>query len=131
MYTIPPYAPPYLPFPGKFADVTRYALVCEAPADAIAEIITPPLEPREPKNQIEVFFSKFLDTPFGPYLEAGISVPVRYGDREGSNHAYMYLDVDDAVAHGRETYGMPKKMAGMTLEAVSYTHLTLPTTPYV
>ena len=78
---------------------------------------------RDPYNPVDAIFGA------ARYLKAA---GYQQDEREGIfayNHADWY--VDSVMMRARQIAGIPSDLTGSLTGPVSYTHLTLPTTPYV
>ncbi|MBB3979915.1 acetoacetate decarboxylase [Rhizobium azooxidifex] len=62
-----------------------------------------------------VYVSDFTNGPKTPFMDAGIVIPVRFGDREGGYFLFEYEDNDAAIAAGRDLWGYPKKFGTIEL----------------
>ncbi len=81
---------------------------------ALRAVVPEPLRIEEPLVRFEVMKMGDVDG-FGPYVEAGQVIPVRYGDEEGEYLHAMYLDNFAATAAGRELSAYPKVMGSPRL----------------
>ncbi|MCW5709282.1 acetoacetate decarboxylase family protein [Shinella sp.] len=63
-----------------------------------------------------VYVSDFTNCRKAPFMDAGIVIPVRFGEREGGYFLFEYEDNDAAIAAGRDLWGYPKKFGTITLE---------------
>lgn len=66
-----------------------------------------------------VYVSDFTNCRKAPFMDAGIVIPVRFGDREGGYFLFEYEDNDAAIAAGRDLWGYPKKFG--TIELIERT----------
>lgn len=63
-----------------------------------------------------VYVSDFSRCDTIPFMDTGIIVPVRWGDRTGGYFLFEYEDDDSAIAAGRDLWGYPKKYAEIQFE---------------
>ena len=92
----------------------------ETEPDAYKAVLPPIFEPVVP--YVFCFVGNYPDANFStPYLEAGLSLPVKYKGELGFYFLAMPLDSpaggndDMAIAAGREIYGFPKKHCKIVL----------------
>lgn len=96
-------APPYPVEEAKLV-VVRY----KADARRIAELVPEPLELAE-EGVVTAFIADIWQIAGpGEYHEGGVSVAVRYKNRNGAYMPYLLTSTDDALLVGREVFGMPK-----------------------
>lgn len=62
-----------------------------------------------------VSIADFSNCSMGPYFDAGVLVPVRYGDHVGAHYCLEWEDQSWSVALGRELWGYPKQFAEISL----------------
>lgn len=62
-----------------------------------------------------VYVSDFTHCRKAPFMDAGIVIPVRFGEREGGYFLFEYEDNDAAIAAGRDLWGYPKKFGTIEL----------------
>lgn len=104
--------PLYEPLPHRYRGVDWCAAVCEVPGAAVSPFLPEPLEADVGTvARIELFFARYAHTTYGPYQEAGLLVPARFGQLAGQCFVALYLDNVAAIACGREVIGSPKKDA--------------------
>jgi acetoacetate decarboxylase len=84
--------------------------------EIVREILPPPLEvPGDP--QVYVYHCFWEKPAFGSgYYESAQMVRARHQGREGWYLLAMYVDEDVSLWIGRELFGLPKRMAKVTLE---------------
>ncbi|WP_414167417.1 acetoacetate decarboxylase [Streptoverticillium reticulum] len=107
----PATAPAYAPAAVRFTDREYLSIVYRTDPEALRAVVPEPLtvDAGEPLVRFEVM--KMGDvTSYGPYVEAGQAIPVRYGDERGEYLHAMYLDSFAATAAGREVSAYPKAM---------------------
>ena len=99
--------PVYPPRATRFTDREYLNVVYRTDPDALRDAVPEPLEIDEPLVRFEVM--KMGDVEgFGPYLECGQVIPVRYGSERGEYLHAMHLDNFGATAAGRELSAYPK-----------------------
>ncbi|MFH8347668.1 acetoacetate decarboxylase [Streptomyces sp. NPDC018045] len=109
-------APAYAPAAARFTDREYLNIVYRTDAEALRAVVPEPLCVDEPLVRFEVM--KMGDvTAYGPYVEAGQAISVRYGDKRGEYLHAMYLDSFPATAAGREVSAYPKVMGSPALYA--------------
>ncbi|AEW98588.1 acetoacetate decarboxylase [Streptantibioticus cattleyicolor] len=106
--------PVYPPRPTRFTDREYLNVVYRTDPDALRAVVPEPLEVTEPLVRFEVMRMGEVDG-YGPYVEAGQVIPVRYGAEEGEYLHATYLDSFAATAAGRELSAYPKVMASPRL----------------
>ncbi|MEV5380908.1 acetoacetate decarboxylase [Streptomyces nondiastaticus] len=114
----PATAPAYAPVAARFTDREYLSIVYRTDPEALRAVVPEPLrvDPGEPLVRFEVM--KMTDvTAYGPYVEAGQAIPVRFGDERGEYLHAMYLDSFAAIAAGREVSAYPKAMGTPALFA--------------
>lgn len=114
----PATAPAYAPVAVRFTDREYLSIVYRTDPEALRAVVPEPLriDPAEPLVRFEVM--KMGDvTAYGPYVEAGQAIPVRFGDERGEYLHAMYLDSFAATAAGREVSAYPKAMGTPALHA--------------
>ncbi|MGK5543577.1 acetoacetate decarboxylase [Streptomyces sp. URMC 127] len=112
----PATAPAYAPVAARFTDREYLTIVYRTDPEALRAVVPEPLQVDEPLVRFEVI--KMADaTAYGPYVEAGQAIPVRFGDEHGEYLHAMYLDSFAATAAGREVSAYPKAMGTPALFA--------------
>ncbi|MDT0449263.1 acetoacetate decarboxylase [Streptomyces hesseae] len=114
----PATAPAYAPVAVRFTDREYLNVVYRTDPEALRAVVPEPLQVDldEPLVRFEVM--KMGDaTAYGPYVEAGQAIPVRFGDERGEYLHAMYLDSFAATAAGREVSAYPKAMGAPALYA--------------
>lgn len=110
----------YAELPRPYRDVRWLSVYCETSSERLRPVIPAPLEPPSSERGValfEVFIALYGDTPYGPYTEAGVIVPCRYGDLAGQTYApFLYLDKVGPIVGGRELMGFPKKDGDVRFE---------------
>jgi acetoacetate decarboxylase len=112
-----PWDAPLVPgFPFTFRDVEVLTLSYRTRADAVRELLPPPLEPINDWVLIHIYNMNDVEW-LGSYHECNVMVGARLGERvQGGYSPYLFLDSDVGLAHGREVHGQPKKLAHPRLE---------------
>lgn len=110
----------YDELPRPYRNVRWLSVYCEAETARLSAVIPAPLQPQDPQPRttlFEVFIAHYGDTPYGPYTEAGVIVPCRFGAIAGQTFApFLYLDQVGPIVGGRELMGFPKKDAAVRFE---------------
>lgn len=105
----------YGDLPRPYRNVRWLSVYCETATERLSAVIPAPLQSLDPGRSaalFEVFIAHYGDTPYGPYIEAGVIVPCRFADIAGQTYApFLYLDKVGPIVGGRELMGFPKKDA--------------------
>lgn len=112
--TTPLGAPAYAPTVARFTDREYLNIVYRTDAEALRAVVPEPLTFDEPLVRFEVMKMGEV-TSFGPYVETGQAVPVRFGEERGEYLHAMYLNSFPATAAGREASAYPKVMGDPAL----------------
>ena len=107
-------APAYAPAVPRFTDREYLNIVYRTDPEVLRAVVPEPLEIDEPLVRFEVMKMNEV-TSFGPYVEAGQAIPVRFGGERGEYLHAMYLDNFPATASGREISAYPKVMGQPSL----------------
>jgi len=110
----PTTSPGYPPAKPRFTNREYLNVVYRTDADVLREVVPEPLEVDEPLVRFEVMKMGEV-TAFGPYVEAGQAVPVRFGSERGEYLHAMYLNNFPATAGGRELSAYPKVLGDPAL----------------
>src|SRR5450755_2310539 len=94
---------------------TAVTVVWETDADAIRAVLPPPLEPSEPRARIR-FATVNMGTGIPIFGAGWFGVRARHGTVEGEYALFMPMTTEQATVGGRETYGEPKKIGGVSIE---------------
>jgi acetoacetate decarboxylase len=94
---------------------TAVTVVWETDADAIRAVLPPPLEPSEPRARIR-FATVDMGTGIPVFGAGWFGVRARHGTVEGEYALFMPMTTEQATVGGRETYGEPKKIGGVSIE---------------
>ena len=94
---------------------TAVTVVWETDIDAIRAVLPPPLEPSEPLARIR-FATVDMGTGIPVFGAGWFGVRARHGSKEGEYALFMPMTTEQATVGGRETYGEPKKIGGVTIE---------------
>ncbi|HUI48110.1 MAG TPA: acetoacetate decarboxylase family protein [Acidimicrobiia bacterium] len=89
-------------------------IVWETDADAIRAVLPPPLEPSEPHARIR-FATVDMGTGIPVFGAGWFGVRARHGSVEGEYPLFMPMTTEQATVGGRETYGEPKKIGGVSI----------------
>ena len=99
---------------ADFYDAEMLNLVWETTPEAIATLLPPPLKPAS-RPLVFAFIAYYPKTNFSvPYHESALLVKASYKGTEGFYCLSMPVTDDMAMAGGREGWGYPKKMAGIS-----------------
>lgn len=119
--SIPLHSPLYPPtaIAGYRGEIEGIKLLVQLPEDSVRFVLEPtPFDYIAPYAWIDVLYWRTVvglapyEVPrWDPYMNAGISVPARYGEITGSYCANYYKNKDYGMAPGRESAGYPIKMA--------------------
>lgn len=114
---MPLFAPLYPPWPLFVYDVRWWSIWCEVEEGKIASVIPKCLKTiGKPINKFEIYVAQFPKSPYPPYNEVGIIVPVKYKDVTDSYWLVAYLDEVEPICAGREVIGIPKKEARIDIK---------------
>ncbi|GAB3687841.1 acetoacetate decarboxylase [Saccharopolyspora tripterygii] len=108
-------APAYAPAVARFTDREYLNVVYRTDPEALRAVVPEPLEFDEPLVRFEIMNMGQV-TSFGPYVEAGQAIPVRFGEERGEYLHAMYLNNFPATVAGREASAYPKVMGHPALK---------------
>lgn len=94
---------------------TAVTAVWETDPDVIRQVLPPPLEPSEPLARIR-FATVNMGTGIPVFGAGWFGVRARHGTQEGEYALFMPMTTEQATIGGRETYGEPKKIGGVTID---------------
>ncbi len=94
---------------------TAVTIVWETDADAIRSVLPPPLEPSEPLARIR-FATVDMGTGIPVFGAGWFGVRARHGRVEGEYALFMPMTTEQATVGGRETFGEPKKIGGVSID---------------
>lgn len=115
---VAPGASLYTRHPYHYRDVRRLSVIYETDRDPVMDILPENLESLHDPPQVVVTVTEIgLHVPLGAYAECYVAIRVRFEDQPLRYVAYMWTNSDAAMAAGREIYGAPKKLAGITLDS--------------
>src|SRR5207344_2076922 len=86
----------------------------ETDPEVIKAVLPPPLEPSEPLARIR-FATVNMGTGIPVFGAGWFGVRARHGSVEGEYPLFMPMTTEQATIGGRETYGEPKKIGGVTI----------------
>ncbi len=115
MKSIPLLAPLYEPADLKFEEAKLAVCVFELSSDFDIKKVEPNLENGSSKTGI-VVFADYPSCQIGPYKEVLILISANLHGKESYFCPFIFVDLDAAMAFGREVWGFPKKMAEISLE---------------
>ncbi|TQF00188.1 MAG: hypothetical protein FKY71_04575 [Spiribacter salinus] len=114
-YSTPHACPLYAELPYAYRGVRKVSVFCRCDAEALDRFLPPELE--RVSDVCEIFVMRAPDAgPLGSYDEAGLVIPVCYGDTVGAHVSLEYVTTDDSLCAGREIWGYPKKLATVDFE---------------
>src|SRR4249919_1377406 len=87
----------------------------ETDLDVIRAVLPPPLEPSEPLARIR-FATVDMGTGIPVFGAGWFGVRAKHGSVEGEYPLFMPMTTEQATVGGRETYGEPKKIGGVSIE---------------
>lgn len=93
---------------------TAVTVVWETDLDVIRAVLPPPLEQSEPLARIR-FATVDVGTGIPVFGAGWFGVRARHGRVEGEYPLFMPMSTEQATVGGRETYGEPKKIGGVTI----------------
>ncbi|GAA2774410.1 acetoacetate decarboxylase [Saccharopolyspora taberi] len=107
-------SPAYPPVVARFTDREYLNIVYRTDPEVLRAVVPEPLEIDEPLVRFEIMKMNEV-TAYGPYVEAGQAIPVRFGSERGEYLHAMYLDSFPATAAGRELSAFPKVLGKPSL----------------
>src|SRR6476661_3036782 len=93
---------------------TAVTVVWETDLDVIGAVLPPPLEPSEPLARIR-FATVNMGTGIPIFGAGWFGVRARHGSVEGEYALFMPMTTEQATVGGRETFGEPKKIGGVSI----------------
>ena len=97
---------------------TAVTVIWETDPDVIKAVLPQPLEPSEPLARIR-FATVDMGTGIPVFGAGWFGVRARHGSVEGEYALFMPMTTEQATIGGRETYGEPKKIGGVTIDVNS------------
>jgi acetoacetate decarboxylase len=94
---------------------TAVTVAWETDPDVIKAVLPQPLEPSEPLARIR-FATVDMGTGIPVFGAGWFGVRARHGSVEGEYALFMPMTTEQATIGGRETYGEPKKIGGVTID---------------
>ena len=118
-YSFPWDAPLVPPFPIRFRDTEIFTVCYRTDPDAIDRILPTPLERQA--DTVMIHLSRMGDVQYlGRANECNVMVGAGLetgsGRVNGGFSAWLFLDTDGGLAHGREVHGRTEKLARVSLE---------------
>lgn len=112
-----PWDAPLVPeFPFTFRNVEILTLSYTSNRDAIRALLPPPLEPIGDRVVIHIYNMNDVEW-LGKYGECNVMIGAEIPKKaRGGYSAYLFLNSDVGLAHGREIHGQPKKFADARVE---------------
>src|SRR3954454_2920295 len=93
---------------------TAVTVVWETDPDVIRAVLPPPLEPSESRARIR-FATVDMGTGIPTFGAGWFGVRARHAGTEGEYALFMPMTTEQATIGGRETFGEPKKIGGVTI----------------
>jgi acetoacetate decarboxylase len=93
---------------------TAVTIVWETDPDVIRAVLPPPLELSEPLARIR-FATVNMGTGIPVFGAGWFGVRARHGNVEGEYALFMPMTTEQATVGGRETFGEPKKIGGVSI----------------
>src|SRR6478609_8259075 len=87
----------------------------ETDPDVIRQVLPQPLEVSEPLARIR-FATVDMGTGIPVFGAGWFGVRARHGSKEGEYALFMPMTTEQATIGGRETYGEPKKIGGVSID---------------
>lgn len=100
--------------PSECLGMERLEFVCQGDATQLEEILkdTPFLLA---EDRFSITFSDFRNDSVVAFLDAMVTIPVRFRDLTGGTPAFVYESAQRMVLGGREKWGYPKRLAHLAL----------------
>lgn len=102
------------PFFYRDAEITTFDF--ETDTDAAAAIVPEGIEIAHDVARVRVFFADFHFSTLGPYREAMLSIHCTFGGRRILYTPYLIVTGDIGLIAGREIWGAPKLLGGISFE---------------
>jgi len=93
---------------------TAVTVVWETDPEVVRAVLPPPLEPSEPLARIR-FATVDMGTGISVFGAGWFGVRARHAGTEGEYALFMPMTTEQATIGGRETYGEPKKIGGVSI----------------
>src|SRR5262249_8748210 len=93
---------------------TAITVIWETDPSVIAAVLPSPLEPSEPLARIR-FATVDMGTGIPVFGAGWFGVRARHGGVEGEYPLFMPMTTEQATVGGRETFGEPKKIGGVSI----------------
>ncbi len=94
---------------------TAVTIVWETDPDVVRAVLPPPLEFAEPRARIR-FATVDMGTGIPVFGAGWFGVRARHGTAQGEYALFMPMTTEQATIGGRETYGEPKKIGGVSID---------------
>jgi acetoacetate decarboxylase len=95
---------------------TAVTVVWETDPDVIRAVLPPPLEPSDDATARIRFATVDMGTGIPPFGAGWFGVRARHGSVAGEYPLFMPMTTEQATIGGRETFGEPKKIGGVSIE---------------
>src|SRR5690349_6501531 len=93
---------------------TAVTVIWETDLDVIKAVLPPPLEPSDATARIR-FATVDMGTGIPVFGAGWFGVRARHGNVEGEYALFMPMTTEQTTIGGRETYGEPKKIGGVSI----------------
>lgn len=100
----------------QFLDGRYFTVWFETDPEALRALLPPPLEPTDRAVGNAWVGEVRASNCVGGFLGAALYLRARYKDIVGSYCLHMPMSTAEAITFGRELYGEPKKLAGISFE---------------
>ena len=91
-------------------------VVFETDPELVASVLPKPLEPSSATARLRIAVVD-MGTGLAPFGAGWFGVRARHGEAEGEYPLFMPMSTEQATVGGRETFGEPKKIARIALNA--------------
>src|SRR5207249_9619084 len=91
-------------------------VVFETDPGLIADVLPPPLEPSDVSTARLRIATVDMGTGLKPFGAGWFGVRCKHGSVEGEYALFMPMTTEQATIGGRETYGEPKKIGGVSID---------------
>ena len=100
----------------RFSDARMLGVMFSTRPEVSERLIPPPLEQADLPGGL-IFIAEYPKTNLGPgYREAALFMRCKYQGEAGSYCLSMPIDNEARMHNGRDVFGFPKKLAGISLE---------------
>jgi acetoacetate decarboxylase len=100
----------------RFSDARMVGMMFSTRPEVSERLLPPPLEQADLPGGL-IFIAEYPKTNLGPgYREAALFMRCKYQGEAGSYCLSMPIDNEARMHNGRDVFGFPKKLAGISLE---------------